>query len=205
MCIGHILSDLADLGWMGEMDLQFLTPHSVALQQLINAMDDNVALVAPDGTIVSVNDTWRQFCRANDGDQASFYVGDSYLEVCRKSTGEGTDLATRIEDGLSSLLSSGQEFRADYPCHSATEKRWFTIIARPVELDGERYALVVHRNVTTQKIQQVEASHAGQRAINLAAISVGGMVELDYARNGLTWSLQAPMAQVMAAADTVLP
>ena len=177
----------------------------VALQQLINAMDDNVALVAPDGTIVSVNDTWRQFCRANDGDQASFYVGDSYLEACRKSTGEGTDLATRIEDGLSSLLSSGQEFRADYPCHSATEKRWFTIVARPVELDGERYALVVHRNVTSQKIQQVEASHAGQRAINLAAISVGGMVELDYARNGLTWSLQAPMAQVMAAADTVLP
>lgn len=188
------------------MDQQFLTPHSVALQQLINAMHDNVAIIAPDGTIVSVNDTWRQFCRANDGDQTSFYVGDNYLEVCRKTTGEGTDLAARIEDGLSSLLSSGQEFCADYPCHSATEKRWFTIIARPVELDGERYALVVHRNVTTQKVQQVEASHAGQRAINLAAIVAtmpDALIAFDLAGRITEWNAAAEKLYGYTADETI--
>ena len=117
-----------------------------------------------------MNNAWREFSSANGGDRASYYVGENYLQTCRKSSCDGDGFATRIAAGLSDVLAGGEEFRAEYACHSATEKRWFMLIARPFELDGARHALVMHRNVTAEKQQQIEATHAEQNAKNLAAI-----------------------------------
>ncbi len=140
------------------------------LQPFIDAMQDGVAIVAQDGTIIGVNKTWRQFSCANGGDQASDCLGVNYLHICQKSSTDGDNLATSIERGISGVLTNGNEFLAEYPCHSATEKRWFEVVARPFELLGYRLALIAHRNVTSRKLAQVEANYAEQNAQNLAAI-----------------------------------
>ena len=149
-----------------------LNAHSelFALQPFMDAMHDAVAIVAQDGTIVGVNETWRQFSKANGGDDVSCYLGLNYLHVCQRSSNDGDDLATTIERGISGVLKNGKEFLAEYPCHSATEKRWFEVVVRPLELSTDRLAMIAHRNITSRKLAQIEADYAEQNAQNLAAI-----------------------------------
>lgn len=144
--------------------------HLPALQPVIDAVHDGVAIIAQDGTIVSVNRAWRQFSAANGGDATDHYVGVNYLRICRKSSGEGVDFAKHVETGISEVLKDGKEFRAEYPCHSATETRWFEMVASQFHLDREPFALIAHRNITSKVLATAEAANAEQNAKNLAAI-----------------------------------
>jgi signal transduction histidine kinase len=45
----------------------------------------------------------------------------------------------------------------EYPTHSPDEQRWFRLDARRFEQDGEPYLLVVHTNVTEQKLAELRA------------------------------------------------
>jgi len=141
-----------------------------ALQPLIDAMRDGVAVMSQDGTIECVNHAWRQFAIDNGGDPDSHYVGENYLRICRKSEEQGDVLASQVETGLSQLLAGGGEFSVEYPCHSQSEKRWFELLAVPLELGGERYALITHRNITSEELARIGLSDAAQNTRNLAAI-----------------------------------
>lgn len=152
---------------MNQHDLVSAMP---ALQPLMDAMQDGAAIISQDGTIVCVNRTWRRFNGENDGGQTCDHVGANYLRTCRESAGEGAELRRRIGEGVSGVLGDREEFQAEYPCHSATERRWLEVVVRPLALDGARCALITHRNVTSRMLAPVEANHAEQNAQNLAAI-----------------------------------
>lgn len=141
-----------------------------ALQPLIDAMRDGVAVMSQDGTILCVNTTWRRFAIENGGDPERHYVGTNYLGICRKSAEQGDSLARHVEAGITKTLASGADFRVQYPCHSDTEQRWFELVASPLELDGERYILITHRNVTTLERARIDLTDAEQNTRNLAAI-----------------------------------
>tara|TARA_R110002126_G_C10488843_1_gene503066 strand:- start:6002 stop:8185 length:2184 start_codon:yes stop_codon:yes gene_type:complete len=142
------------------------------LQPIVDAMHDGVAVVSQDGTIQCVNQAWRQFSSDNGGNLTDHYLGENYLRICRESTGEGSQWAVQIEQGLSRVLNDGGEFRAEYPCHSETEKRWFEFLAASLELSGERFALITHRNITIQQLTKIGLTDAEQNTRNLAAIVV---------------------------------
>ena len=181
---------------MDEIARQGSVPNLAILQQLIDAIPDCAAIVASDGTIRCVNNVWRAFCSANDGDSETFYVGANYLRICRASTGDGSELAAEIEAGLSSVLANGQEFAAEYPCHSPTERRWFTVVARSFDLNGTNYALVLHRNISEEKRQQLEAAKAEQNARNLSTIVAkmpDAVVALDLEGCITSWNDAAQM------------
>jgi|GEM_PF-957272 len=141
-----------------------------ALQPLIDAMRDGVAVMSQDGTIKCVNHAWRQFAVENGGDPKSHYVGENYLGICRKSAEQGDSLARQVEAGITAMLAGGPDFRIQYPCHSDTEQRWFELLAAPLELEGERYALITHRNVTSLELARIDLTDAEQNTRNLSAI-----------------------------------
>jgi len=141
-----------------------------ALQALIDAMRDGVAVMSQDGAIECVNHAWRQFAVDKAGDPKSHYVGENYLSICRKSAEQGDALAAKVEAGLKQMLETGVDFRVQYPCHSDTQKRWFELLAAPFELNGARYALITLRNVTTQELARIELTDAEQNTRNLSAI-----------------------------------
>lgn len=142
----------------------------LALQPVIDAMPDGVAIMAQDGAIRCVNEIWRQFSSQNDGDPARHYVGENYIKICRESAAKGDILAAKVEAGLARVLAGAKQFQVEYPCHSKTEQRWFELIATPLELTGERFALISHRNITTRELAKIELTHAEQNTRNLAAI-----------------------------------
>ncbi|MCU0618362.1 MAG: PAS domain-containing protein [Gemmatimonadaceae bacterium] len=141
-------------------------PEAVDWRAVADALDAHVAVVAPDGRIVAVNDAWRRFAAGN-GDPHGGEPGPNYLDVCRTSATAGIVEAAAALDGLYSVLRGERpEFEFEYPCHSPTEQRWFLMRVAPLPGTSGR-AVVSHVNITTRRralLDAIEAREADTRA-----------------------------------------
>jgi len=141
---------------------------------LIEALDvfpTEAALLASDGTILYTNQRWHEFGRENGlvGTEAAT-LDENYLTV----TGAADDeYAREAAAGLTAVLSGKQSrFRLEYPCHSPTEKRWFLMVVQGFDYQDDRYAVMVHLNITDRKLaelavgEQNEALEGLHRAVH---------------------------------------
>ncbi|MFC5969804.1 bacterio-opsin activator domain-containing protein [Halomarina salina] len=120
-----------------------------------DTLPTQVAILDRDGTIVYTNEAWRAFGEANGIQGDPHTIGDNYLAVCAASSGDSGDTAAA---GLDAVLDGERdEFSVDYPCHSPNERRWFTMRAVGFVHEGERFVLVLHLNVTEQKLAEQQA------------------------------------------------
>jgi diguanylate cyclase (GGDEF)-like protein/PAS domain S-box-containing protein len=128
--------------------------HSEAAKQasILDALPACIALLDPRGLITSVNQTWRQFARANAMLGSGYGVGVDYLETCNRALGEGTSHAHQAARGIRSVLSGAvSTFSMEYPCHSATEQHWFLLKVTALADHRSNGAVVMHIDVTTEK------------------------------------------------------
>ncbi|HSN69633.1 MAG TPA: PAS domain-containing protein, partial [Thermoanaerobaculia bacterium] len=96
---------------------------------ILNAIPAHIALVDREGTILAVNDGWRQFAERNGLRIRAFGVGRSYLEVCDRAEGDFSEHARAAAAGLRAVLrGEAREFSLEYPCHSPPERRWFRLM-----------------------------------------------------------------------------
>lgn len=92
--------------------------------------DAELAWLDHRGVIVEVNQTWTDFCLANDGDIERCGVGNSYLAVCAVAGDRRSELvATAIRTALAGHLL--QPETVHLPCHSDAGARWFDLTVAP--------------------------------------------------------------------------
>lgn len=121
----------------------------------LDAIESQVAILDDDGMIVYTNDAWDAFGRENGLEGEPIGPGDDYLGVC--DSDDDNDLATAC-NGLTDVLEGDRDrFALEYPCHSPDEKRWFTMRATPFEVDDDRYAIVMHVDITERKLAELDA------------------------------------------------
>jgi diguanylate cyclase (GGDEF)-like protein/PAS domain S-box-containing protein len=130
-------------------------------QELINALPANIALLAEDGTVEEVNESWRSFGAANEQADPAYGVGDNYLDVCARASGSWSEEAAPVHKGLSALLAGErQRLSLEYPCHSPTEFRWYRLEANRLpevaQSDSGTRAVVMHFDVTERKLAEAE-------------------------------------------------
>jgi diguanylate cyclase (GGDEF)-like protein len=124
---------------------------------LLDAMDSATCAVNRDGTIIAVNRAWREFCVHNGGDPNLSGLGRNYLEVCRAAGGSDARVAQEVATDLRRLLAGDiARFEADYPCHSPTEDRWFSVRANALPESG---AVLSHVDLSTMKKAQQALAH----------------------------------------------
>lgn len=166
---------VVDTEWEGGaaqlISLRDITEHRRAQQALrdaeafnwaiLNALTVHLAVLDAQGTIIAVNDAWRDFARAN-GDPELRYtgIGVNYFTVCSHASGPSSDEAPQAVEGMRAVLAGqAPAFELEYPCHSPSEERWFVL--RAVPLRGERPGLLVsHTNVTGQRLMARAAAEA---------------------------------------------
>lgn len=158
---------------------------SVDGQGLLDALPGTAALIDIDGTIVAVNDRWLAFGLAQGAARESLDVGANYFAACLPA-GSDPD-ATAAQRGLHDVLEGrSDDFATTYPCHSPTEQRWFRFTAAPYVVDGRRFALVLHVNVTENEL----------RLRLLTELTGAALLELDAAGNLVyatsAWAALAP-------------
>jgi signal transduction histidine kinase len=131
------------------------------IQASLDALSAHVALVAGDGTIVSVNAGWKRFADANALRMARYGVGVNYLDVCRGAA-EDSD-ASLVCSGLEALLGGAgdDQFRHVYVCGN----RWFQMSAARFSFDGKIHAVVAHEDVTEVRTAQNAVSELSQHLL----------------------------------------
>lgn len=131
--------------------------HQEAARQaaILNALPAHIALLDAQGTVVSVNEMWRQFANANVLQGPGHGVGVNYLAVCESASGPDALQAQQAASGIRSVLAGTQtSFSLEYACHSPTEQRWFLMTATPLPGQPLLGAVVMHLNITERRQAQ---------------------------------------------------
>ena len=134
---------------------------------ILNAMPAHVALIDSQGVILSVNDAWRRFATGNGMQGPEFFVGQNYLQICERATGDCVEFARAAAAGIRRvLLGEAKDFNLEYPCHTPTEQRWFRLMVTPVRENQLSGAVVMHSDITRRKCaEEVLRKHQAELQI----------------------------------------
>ena len=149
--------------------LESLAQHEFALREseafgtaILNSVSSHIAVLDAEGVIVAVNQKWRNFALENSAETGTparrTEIGTSYLLICETSIDPANALALSeaklVRDGILQVLSGAAAiFLHDYPCHSPTEQRWFTMMVTPLTAQTHG-AVVVHTDITKRKLAE---------------------------------------------------
>ncbi len=116
-----------------------------AFSRRLSSLPVSVALLDNSGLIVSVNQAWKVFGRRHGLLLPKFGVGSNYLHYCPSE-----DPTSRRFVGCLRMLLAG---RLDlltliYPCHSRTERSWFSLIGVPLSPGLSSGVALLHINLT---------------------------------------------------------
>ena len=130
-------------------------------QAILDSLPEHIAVLDKGGTIVAINRAWREFALQNGvgpGDLQGT-IGTNYLEICEAATGDCSEEAIVVCNGIKSVLAGTVEhFRLEYPCHSPTEERWFLLQVTPLIHAGGG-VVVSHLNITERRKIEAQMSH----------------------------------------------
>jgi len=142
-----------------EIQRRFATERAA----ILDALPAHIALLDSDGRIVAVNEAWRRFASANVLVSRDFSIGDNYLEICAAARGQYSEEAREAGRGIRNVLDGNDpHFALEYPCHSPSEKRWFRLIATPIDEARRAGTVVMHVDITDRKLAE-EALRASER------------------------------------------
>lgn len=142
-----------------ELQKNFAELETISNQQsaILNTLPASIALLNNDGNIVKVNDEWILFGQENGLDSDYQYIGKNYIEISEKSLGADAKDGQRMAEGLKEILSGAIEhFTMEYPCDSATEKRWYKAEVRPFKSHNLTGAVVMHFSISERKKAEAE-------------------------------------------------
>ena len=136
-----------------------------AEQQAHSAMDGlaaHIAILDGEGKILAVNAAWRAFASSNAPAGRVNGAGVNYLGICDAAVGDWAEEAGGAASGIRAVLAGETEmFSLDYPCHSPTERRWFSLRVTRFPGDGPARVIVSHEDITARR----EAEEALRRRV----------------------------------------
>jgi hypothetical protein len=150
--------------------------------QAIKALDPNrleslpahVAVLNASGIVKLINPTWKAFAAANGG-RADAYLGENYLDVCRKSASTDDDAEASFE-GIKAVLDGDLPgFAREYPCHSPSVQRWFRMEVALLDLQQRSSVIVSHIDVTETKLEQITLQETVKN-VQAALLKIGLIV-----------------------------
>jgi PAS domain S-box-containing protein len=164
----HVFRDITERKKTGEA----LKESEAFNKGILTSLKKHIAVIDTTGNIIAVNKAWEDFSKNNgEANLARTSVGSNYFEVCRRSIAGGNDIAACALAGILSVVNHEKLFfEMDYPCHSPTEHRWFTLRAAPFDGDGSR-VVISHQNITARKIAEVERDVFFNLSLDLMGIA----------------------------------
>lgn len=146
--------------------------QSEALKQdILDSLASQVAVLNKQGTIMLVNKAWEHF--THDNTPATHpdpvFVGMNYLAVCKQAENLRDPYGSASYHGLRAVMNGEQSYyELEYPCHSPTEQRWFSM--RVVPLRHHTGGMVVsHIDITERVLLENKLTHIYElgHALNL--------------------------------------
>ncbi len=175
------LDEIGELVGSFNQLLQTLNEHEAKLRQseafksgILNAMTSHIAVLDHKGVIVAVNSGWSRFALDNSQQpgQATPHtgVGVNYLDMCHGPGDAVEGVAQQARAGILQVLQGRvPSFSLDYPCHSPSEQRWYTLVATPIGPADDVNVVITHTNITERKLDQLQLARYSGHLENMVA------------------------------------
>jgi len=123
------------------------------LRQTLDSLQAHIAVLDQGGTILFTNRAWRVFALKNGLPADRCGAGTNYLHACDNALGEDAEAAV---NGIRAVMSAQQpDFYLEYPCHSPTDQRWFSMRVTRFKIDGSVGVVVAHDDITQRKLSEM--------------------------------------------------
>jgi PAS domain S-box-containing protein len=109
---------------------------------VLDSLAAEIAVLDASGVIIAVNASWRHFADENrcagEGRECRNDIGTKYLSVCRQGQDDQPDGELgRILAGIRAVIDGrAASFSCTYPCHSPTQRRFFSLSVTPLARAG---------------------------------------------------------------------
>ena len=165
-------------------------------EKVLASFHNHIAILDRNGTILAVNDAWKEFSLANGGASSLVGVGVSYLEVCERGTGAADGMARRALAGIRSVLEGDRDFfEMEYPCSSPAEFRSFLMRVVPLKTSGGG-AVVSHTDITQLRRAELEAQELHRDLAHVQRVSAAGQLATTLAHE-----LNQPLGAILRNAE----
>ena len=205
-----VLSDITDRKRIE----QALAESEILKESILNSLAAEIAVVDHRGMIIAVNQPWRLFGLENSitpgKSVPQIDVGANYLAVCKQGMDLATDDAVESSaaiDGIRAVLGGRlPSFSLEYPCHSSSQQRWFSMVVTPLEEAGRRGAVITHTNITERKHAEQQLAKFGasldgmvkERTRQLRIVSAQLSISEEHERRMLAQELHDNLVQLLA-------
>jgi PAS domain S-box-containing protein len=147
---------------------------------ILNALPAHIALIDRAGVIINVNEAWRNFAVTNVLASPDGGIGQNYLSVCDTAVGSCAEGASGVSDGLRAVLQGDSpSFEQEYICDSPGERRWFRMMATPLQSDRSSGAVVMHIDVSDRKGAEQMLRDSQEQYLLLLNSTAEGIYGLD--------------------------
>lgn len=160
------------IGYFKNVTERRLAEEALRLSELfnksvLNSLTAQIAVLDENGVIIAINEAWKNFARENGSTDPEAYLGNNYFAACEAAIRTGDQTADQVDLGIHAVLDGlRSHFKAEYPCNSPTQQRWFSITVVPLQ-EPTRGAIIIHQDITESK-QAQQALEASQVVLKAA-------------------------------------
>ncbi|KAA0957353.1 sensor domain-containing diguanylate cyclase [Planococcus sp. ANT_H30] len=136
----------------------FLSIDPKINDSILNSLKDQICLIDLNGTICFTNKEWNRFAVTNGGTLSNCGIGINYLQHCTEEPA--------VFQGLQAILTGNADcFNFEYPCHSSSTKRWFSMQATPLQANEIAIEGIVirHVDITKQKLLELQLKEYAEK------------------------------------------
>jgi PAS domain S-box-containing protein len=155
----------------------------------LDALSAQVAILDETGTIIAVNERWRQVSGLSHFHNFSHGVGNNFLEICKKITGESAPTAQRCMEMLNGLMAGGNASEPIvYRCDDPSGVFWYQLRMSRFKDRGSLRFVLSYENVT-ELMEMREELRRNQERLHLALDASHTEVwDWDLTKNKIHWS-----------------
>ena len=164
---------------------------------VLASLSTEIAILDREGVIIRVNEAWRELSRQSGvAEWRDAFIGENYLDECRRAEQDGCDEAAEARRGIESVLERRAEtFRCEYHSGAPTQ-RWCELrVDRLEHEDGG--AIVTHLDITERRNAELKAEETRRQVAHLGRVAMIGELAAT-----VSHELRQPLAAIRANAES---
>lgn len=154
---------LLDITGRKQLDEKLLSAQEFS-QSVQDALSAHISILDQESNLVQVNSAWRDFGVQNGLRHSNHCLGMNYLKICDSATGQGAEGASLVAQAIREIGADGKdEISVEYPCHAPNKERWFIARITSFDINGKKWIVVAHENITERKQAEVALRESQER------------------------------------------